>query len=58
MNNVLNYCILFSDLTTLMRATDATLERQGFKFSIACGFGLSKARLEYQNYKVLFMYTI
>ncbi|XP_033211334.1 uncharacterized protein LOC117169201 [Belonocnema kinseyi] len=44
----------FSDLTTLKRSTDAALEREGLKFSIACGFGLSKARIEYNDYKLKF----
>lgn len=42
----------FSDITTLMRTTDALLDRDGLKFSASCGFGLTKALIEYNQYKV------
>ncbi|XP_003424265.1 uncharacterized protein LOC100679065 [Nasonia vitripennis] len=42
----------FEDLTTLSRTEDAVLAHKGLKFTASCGFGLSKANMEYQKYKL------
>lgn len=44
----------FSDLTTLQRTTDAVLDPNGKKFSASCGFGLTKALIQYSQYRLKF----
>ncbi|KAJ8678949.1 hypothetical protein QAD02_014736 [Eretmocerus hayati] len=43
---------VFSDLTTLERTDNAHLSHNGWKFTLSCGFGLSKAIVNYEKYKL------
>lgn len=42
----------YRDLTTLSRTEDARVSHSGLKFVASCGFGLTRASMEYQKYKV------
>ncbi|XP_058806383.1 uncharacterized protein LOC131672882 [Phymastichus coffea] len=42
----------FSDLTTLTRTKHATLSHDGLRFTASCGFGFSKAKINYEKYKL------
>ncbi|XP_058806378.1 uncharacterized protein LOC131672881 [Phymastichus coffea] len=42
----------FEDLTSLARTEDALLSHSGMKFVASCGFGLRRAYMEYQKYKL------
>lgn len=46
------------DLTTLTRTKNATLSHDGLRFTASCGFGFSKAKINYEKYKVTNHQTI
>jgi hypothetical protein len=50
-NFVFNY-MYFRDLTTLSRQGNVEVSNQGLKWFASCGFGVSVACLQYENYVV------